>query len=486
MALQLLDRPWSDHATIRLSSGEPPRPPRVPPEETCELRALLEGAWPGEARLVGQDGFLHVHAVIVRGDSDLEAVARSGGDHDGAVLGARARHAYGCGTGGAALRRRLLTLSGGDGVVVCGKKRHVVHRCVLAARNAYFAAAFAHSNEATAPPGLEDVSEELIRYAYTAHDRELGILVDAAGIDDAHQEPRAVRVVFGLDELLFETARDAVAARLAESVHVTNAASLLVVADRIDSPTLRTACLATLAEPGGVKAARAADPELFDELVPPAVQRQLEHLAVIARTNPVGRGRLTDVREAIAMLREALDEQRERLAAARNTQRRLERDGRPDAAHSDLLDARTKRLDYLRDYVETQEARLFGGGGGGGEAAQEPMIGDEEATWCYEWRPIGPTTVLPPGLEIRLVFGGSKKARVPPVWPIRIALPNQGARFRRDVDRNTTVADILEDLRTELGPNITLVDAQNATIDPSRTCDPDLWTQRNRLSVRIT
>lgn len=508
--LQLTDRSWQEMTTIRLpmencDSSSADASPDELEDINCDLSALMWGrGWPGDGTLMLGPMRLELHNAIVRGAWQrvafeyqetarrLESWAHSGYKAqleatDDRVLEV-CRQVYG-NAGPAsqhALRTALIDLvdSGdhADAIAQCGSHTFGVHRCVLAFRCEYFAAAFKYKSLVELPTTLEPrLCALLLRYSYTLHRDELEALLNAACDDEDEcqngDEPLVVRLAFALDELLLVDAKSAAIARLVRSIDMCNAASLLAVSARLGSATLRVACLEMLST--CLDEARNDDPELFDTLVSPDVRRTIVELNRIANTNPVGRGTLTDAREAIAILRESLDDQTERLAIAQ-----LRAVASRDRRITDVLAKRALRLDYLRDYVQTQESLLFGTTQATTATAHQTH-GTDVNDWSYEWRPLS-TEHIPPGLEVRLVFGGSRAARIPLVWQLKLLLPN-GNYFRRQVTQRTTVADVLTDLTTAslviLGVRRANIYDGNTRVDPERNFDPTLWKHRNRLKV---
>lgn len=508
--LQLTDRSWQEMTTIRLpmencDSASAEASQAELEELNCDLSALMRGrGWPGDGTLVLGSMRLELHNAIVSGAwrrvaleyqdaaRRLENWARSGCKTrleaaDDRVLKA-CRHVYGDAGPASqhALRTALLGLvdSGdhADAVAKCGSVSFGVHRCVLAFRCEYFAAAFKYKSLVELPTTLEPrLCAPLLKYSYTLHRIELDALLNAACDDDCHDgdEPLVIRLAFALDELLLVEAKSAAIARLVRSIDMSNAASLLAVSARLGSATLRVACLEMLST--CLDEARNDDPELFDTLVSPEVRRTILELNRIANTNPVGRGTLTDAREAIAILRESLDDQTERLATAQ-----LRAVASRDRRIADVLANRALRLGYLRDYVQTQEALLFGKTQANTVNVHQTH-GTEVNDWSYEWRPLNKDHI-PPGLEVRLVFGGARAARIPLVWQLKLLLPD-GSYFRRQVTERTTVADVLADLPavSSVSPGergVSIYDG-NTRVDPQRNFDPILWKHRNRLKVTI-
>lgn len=519
---QLTDRSWADMTTIRLGPEGTPSSESVassPSEEEsvgCDLSELLRGGgWPGDATLTVGARRLELHMAIVEGcrerlSDDISkfgvklesyARARQPAEADGAEgerLTSAARAAYG-GDGAssrARLRKRLLELVDtghlADAVAERGGTRARVHRCVLGARSAYFSAAFRYSSRLELPASVDEaLVVPLLRYVYTAHCDDLEALLDAAtsleGDDGA--EPALVRLAYCLDELLLAEAKKAAVDRLIASLEPANAASLLAVSARLASPSLGVACLDRVAmDPDG---ARRPDPQLFDDILPEDVKRTLPTLVRMAQTNPVGRGRFADAREAVAVLRESLDEQTERLAAAI-----IRQSAEPTNAEIDaVLKRRQLRVDYLKDYVQTQERLLFGSTRGDANRDDEPPGRDrdnDDDDFCYDWRPIRSATV-PPGLEVRLVFGGQRAARIPVVWPLVLRLPPPSRDvFRRQVTQTTTVAEVLQDARRfaaqdgrcAAGPRLALLDETGIELDTTTTFHPRLWRHRDRLELR--
>jgi len=517
MTLQLTDRSWSELTTIRLpeeaSGGEAASArselsEESAPEEQCEdLWCLASEA--GDGAVTWPGGRVELHRVVVEGSwrrvgaqfasaaRRLERIAADGEtlrlDRVDDSLVEAARRAYGGRGLRAALLRALESGEGADATAAFDGESRRVHSRVLAARSEYFAAAFRYGAhvELAIPARLGPL---LLRYAYTKHPRELEALALAALEDgEARDEPLAVSLAGCLNELLLHDAKAAVLDRLA--VEPSNAAALLAVARRLEASALRVRCLEVLA--ARLDEARRDDP-FFDENVSRDLRRTLKTLASISRANPVGRGALADAREAVALLRESLDEQTERLVAARR--RADDRDARTNA----ILQGRALRLDYLRDYVHTQESLLFARDAPRAAASpssssssssscavrhpnDDPDDDAHDDDWSYQWRPVGRDA--PPGLEFRLVFGGARAARIPLAWQLKLRLPppRDADEYRTQVTQTTTVADILHDLHSRFDlpgmRRLSLRGRDDQPLHPDRTCDPALWRDRDRLRL---
>ena len=100
---------------------------------------------------------------------------------------------------------------------------------------------------------------------------------------------------------------------------------------------------------------------VFDASLPPATHAGLRRLAALAASNPVCCGAaLPDAREALAMLREALDDQAERLADADERQR-LEA-AAPSAAYVLAnIERQRAHVAFLRDFIVKQESEFVAG-----------------------------------------------------------------------------------------------------------------------------
>ncbi|KAJ8612259.1 hypothetical protein CTAYLR_002906 [Chrysophaeum taylorii] len=500
-ALQLMDRSWQEMSTIRLpeDSGAEEDAEVVVEEDSdgCELSALLHGGWPGDAQVVVGASVVSLHRAVIQGAPFPELREIESGVVSGSpALFHAASWAYGCeGRASRVALRAALLEACETGAAADAKVGGIpAHKAILAVRSEYFAAVFKRGDVVVAVEQQtdRDVIRKILRYAYTLHREELEALVEAVFVpDETHAEPRPVRAAYALDQLLLVEARDAVVERLAVDVDVATAAPLLAVATRLGSGRLTRACLTLLTSRTGLEDAKRADPVLFDDLVPPDLRRTIDVLRRMADTNPVGRGQLTDAREAIGMLREALDMQLDRLAAAELRRDQLRRRGEDDASVRSLLDARRLRLDYLHDYVETHEALLFGKK----EINPSPAAAVADDDWCYEWRPISQNSI-PPGLDVRLVFDGSRSARIPPVWTLKLYFPAPStAVFRRKVGQTTTVADVLADVLAEMNlqhPGFlatsnaipVLVDRGNQVLTADRNFDPILWKHRDALTLQ--
>lgn len=504
---QLTDRPWHEMATIRLRQDEELRRSEKTTKKeplVCDLSAMM--SMPGDGMILRGDddeqGSIALHAALLddcwrRVDvadvgRRLEAAAKDGETIAWSEeLEAGVGQAY---AGGVSLRRHLLDLADSgrlsDGTVKTTTRSFSVHRNILALRSQYFAAAFRRSERLDLPACLDDsLVSPLLRYVYTNYQDDLDFLLDEAWAEregeDGEREPGPVRLLYALDALMLPDATSAAVDRLSASVTLENAPSLLAVASRIaPADKLRTACFETLFS--DLEAAKRSQ-YLSEE-----VKNTLCVLKTISDTNPVGRGVLTDVREALGMLRESLDEQTERLAAAS-----LRQQQQPSGCEEDdrrvieNLKLKSLRLGYLRDYVRNQEDRLFGGDRSSLQQSCARRLGEnDDENWCYEWRPIRGDAV-PAGLEVRLVFGGGRTARIPPVWRLRLRLPTTTSAyssFSRQVTQTTTVDEILLDAQEhfvkEHGVRVDLVLVEGETRLPgSRAMDSEMWKRRHRLRL---
>jgi len=386
-------------------------------------------------------------------------------------------------------------------------------------RDAVVDAAFFQTEETcekkitTEPPNAKEEEEDASFFAEEEEEEEgtaAGPLISEEG---PLLMPLPLRAAYAFDERLFVELREATIRRI--GVDVGNAASLWRFAedfhDSSAAKKLRNECVEVLARPGSVAAAKRAvgDPELFEALLPESARRALEVVQLVSTSNPVARGaRIADLREAVAVLRESLDEQVDRLASAETRQRQQDAADRAEDKHTtnrvwDTINKRRRAVDFLRDYVDKLEARAFHDLELLGvtpvtkapvarchrrrrpatDDLQDDDLHDDDddlhddddlqddddddsrsSAWTYEWRDVPLEAVLPPGLEYKLTFGGARRARVPSSWQLRLYIDDRvlnvmgtpatlGAVFRRYVGQTTAVEDVLRDLRAFLTPN---------------------------------
>ena len=67
----------------------------------------------------------------------------------------------------------------------------------------------------------------------------------------------------------------------------------------------------------------------------------------------------------------------------------------------------------------------------------------------YEWKDVGESQSVPPGLEVRLPLGGggAKMARIPPRWQMRVWVGEPVTAYARvDVQRGTLIRDVVRDI----------------------------------------
>ena len=179
--------------------------------------------------------------------------------------------------------------------------------------------------------------------------------------DESGDEPAAVTVARVADALLLDDLRKAALDRLVRCVDLASAASLVGVARDLTEDRLRRACREDSLRRGPDACRRAAGADVFDASLPPATHAGLRRLAALAASNPVCCGAaLPDAREALAMLREALDDQAERLANADERQR-LEADA-PSAAYVLAnIERQRAHVAFLRDFIVKQESEFVAG-----------------------------------------------------------------------------------------------------------------------------
>ena len=290
------------------------------------------------------------------------------------------------------------------------------------------------------------------------------------------------------DASLFWDLADAAKTRLLEAVDPTNAPSLLAVARDLDDDRLRRTCLARIVTSGLDDARAAAGPDLFDAVLPAETHDRLRKLASLAASNPLQCGAaLTDAREALAMLREALDDMTDRLISADDRQTLAEDDleRRPvDARESRrvgtvrrTIDAQRTHVDFLRDFLSKQE-KLF-------NEASDCVDADGDLIASYDWRFIPANAKVPPGLEIKLSFQGQQAiGRIPPTWQLRVYLDSKAKFFRTDVTADTRVRDVLDALKAA-HPDATfrLLGKDGTALDDDRRFDARLF--RDQRAIRV-
>jgi hypothetical protein len=360
--LQLADRPWAEISAIRLTGTPAPLPPPPLPEDDsvqCDFRTLL---------------FVHDGPVPPFADCDIRGrpahrVFTQGVRRPGALPAAYGRRGAASRAGARekvldALDTKLFT----DTSVRYGAAKVKAHRCILHAQSPFCRAAlqFAPQNGVDLPfcgAALETHLRRLVAYLYTQDKRELEELLDACYVDDDDdgEEPAAVTVARVADALLLDDLRKAALDRLVRCVDLASAASLLGVARDLTDDRLRRACLEEIVRRGPDACRRAAGADVFDASLPPATHAGLRRLAALAASNPVCCGAaLPDAREALAMLREALDDQAERLADADERQR-LEADA-PSAAYVLAnIERQRAHVAFLRDFIVKQESEFVAG-----------------------------------------------------------------------------------------------------------------------------
>uniref|UniRef100_A0A7S0JI27 YCII-related domain-containing protein n=1 Tax=Calcidiscus leptoporus TaxID=127549 RepID=A0A7S0JI27_9EUKA len=83
-------------------------------------------------------------------------------------------------------------------------------------------------------------------------------------------------------------------------------------------------------------------------------------------------------------------------------------------------------------------------------AVKLPAIAPFEA--AYEWQRIEPGVTLPPGLDVELPLdGGAQRARIPQRWQLQVWLGDEWGYLRKQVTRETTVAEIRDAAATHAG-----------------------------------
>lgn len=257
-----------------------------------------------------------------------------------------------------------------DTTVRYGASKVRAHRCVLHAQSPFCRAAlhFSPQHGVDLPfcgASLDKHLPRLVAYLYTLDAREGEALLDACYADDEYinDEPAVVTVARVADALLLDDLRKAALDRLVKCVDLASAASLLGVARDLTDDRLRRACLEEIVRRGPDTCRRAAGAEVFDASLPPATHAGLRRLAALVSSNPVSCGAaLPDAREALAMLREALDDQAERLADADARQRLEDSPSAPSASYVLAnIERQRAHVEFLREFIVKQEAAFVAG-----------------------------------------------------------------------------------------------------------------------------
>lgn len=206
-----------------------------------------------------------------------------------------------------------------------------VHRSILGYRCEWFDAGFRHNSTlqsttaagAAAPafmdpaaavvldgdlgsgPDFVDFVPRLLAYLYTKHATELDALLTAEHV---------VTAAFAGDLLLVPEMKEAALRLMRESIDSENVCSLLRVAMHLDDSSLRRKCLEfTVANFRDVAESPYFDAVIRSNSSAETAVAELQHLATVAVSNPLCRGApLSDAEEFLAMIREALEELRQR------------------------------------------------------------------------------------------------------------------------------------------------------------------------------
>jgi hypothetical protein len=194
-----------------------------------------------------------------------------------------------------------------------------------------------------------------------------------------------------------------------------------------------------------------------------------------------------DARELLAMLKESLHQQEERLNAARQRQRDLtsgeaaalrdapvvHRSTRRKcaspvvAAHPaiQILDAQAERVNSFAAYIAEQEevfARLLvpaegrfmepGPPGAGGLSCRSRH--SDVLVPSYEWQTIPDGCAVPAGLQVDLPLDGRSRprARIPPCWRLRVWVDSEVGFWAHECHRGTTVRELHQAAVAELAP----------------------------------
>jgi len=339
---------------------------------------------------------------------------------------------------------------------------------------------------------------------YTGDGRELAALLDACddeadGADaaDAAGEsepfPPAVELLLVADQLLLGGLRGTLVQALQASLSTANAASLLsVTADLTDDAacdSLRRACLGHVVA-AGVDAARLASGDaVFDAAFSPMQAQTLRWLHAVSKSNPLCCGaELVDPGEAVALIRDSLREQEERLS---ESEKRLAEAAPGMAAYAlerseKLLENQRRHLVYIGDFLNAQEGALQNAGAA--PAAARPAAGP--VAMSYDWQRVSDETPLPAGLDIRVDISGKafRQVRIPPTWKLRLYVP-EWRTLSLAVSQTTTVGDVLAQVRDaqvrdkRRAGRHSLFDATLRALDPERTFDAALWADRAGLRL---
>jgi len=421
-----------------------------------------------------------------------------------------------------------------------------VHRAVLAHRSDWFRAAFNHARSAGTSHSVDIASDllvDLVRYLYTVHDAEMVKLFDPPD--------KAVAVAMAADQLLLPPLRDRAVNLLLECVDDANVCSLLGTARLLSHEGLYRTCVAHIAK----NLVSVSQSPFFSEMVSPAMKRLLERLQAASRCNPLhANADLHDAREFLGMLRESLEEQQYRFSDAVERQREVEAQLRAQGVRIDdprwirvtgvwhTLNAKEKHIEKFKAFIAKQE-QLFRGSeedespSAQGTAAAPPApLGQEpdhgEFTPTYEWREVPPEQTIPSGLEVKLALrstndvhtsdagvahelqppaSSGRKARIPPVWRLKLWVESASGYYRHDIQATTLVGDVLDGLHRDLGKPpgwfsillpgsgpqtraASLPDAAtgrcsataSGIVDPARSFGPDLFLAREQLRIVLS
>mmetsp|Transcript_11962 Transcript_11962/g.14479 ORF Transcript_11962/g.14479 Transcript_11962/m.14479 type:complete len:654 (-) Transcript_11962:78-2039(-) len=386
-----------------------------------------------------------------------------------------------------------------DGEIKCGNKTFKVHQFLLAHRSDFFRAAFAHHQNQSDQAMIEmpkeyfspDMFALLLRYCYTMHESELeSLLANPDWISD---------IAFAADILMLPTLKEAALSLLCGCVDTTNAPSLLYVAEHLDHDGLRKQCVGLMVRHLAEVAKTAPS---FNQFIGPKEYEWMQRLAEASASNPIACGTiLTDEREYIGMLSEALDAQRTqhmdsmnrqaeemqdfkdqvqqaqtaRLKASTHTKDsvfhsvadRLSVEVEQRRARLELVDTsletQARHIEFISDFLKAATSAPSTNEATSHEVPQledqaDPEADPGEFVPTYEWQVIKNHQQIPAGLDIRVNinagFGGNiensmanaRRARIPPVWRLKVwveHLHTQGSdRYhRQDVKQDETTGN---------------------------------------------
>jgi len=315
-----------------------------------------------------------------------------------------------------------------------------------------------------------------------------------------HRIVGVVRLCHFLDLQPAELLDAALSVLASEALEVSNAPSLLLLARELDAAELQARATDFIA-----RRLDQVEAEAEDWSVLPQPTRSLLGALREAIARPLTNGSeasapisgsgacFGDARELLAMLKESLHQQQERLREARQRQRDLisaEVAALPDAlvVHratrrrcappavaaslaDQLLEAQAERVDSFAAYVAEQEevfVQLLAPPEGRPLAepdspatATAGMSSHSSPQRCgvlvpsYEWQSLSDGCAVPPGLQVDLPLDGRSRprARIPPRWRLRVWVSAAIGFWAHDCDRGTTVRQLYDAAAAELAPD---------------------------------